>query len=272
MLGILFLFLAVAARGGSLELATELMSEGNWTGARREALRELAFHPDDERALLLAATAGLRLAAADHNVDETSALVVLAHLAKEATGREVRLMAGYEVGRARWAQGDPAGAWQAYADVFQQASDRETLLRSGCALFLLRRENELLGTDQPALLSQLATCRNLWSFELRDEVRVGKVEEKSKLSARPGEWIVAFYRSQIGPAIGHRCSLQPSCSTYFLEASRKHGLLGVPLIADRLVREPGVVSSAERPVDVNGSVRYADPLSDHVRSAKESAP
>ena len=262
----------VPVRGDTLELAVELMGEGNWKGARREALRELAFHPEDERALLLAATAGLRQAEASPSHDAKPASSVLAHLAKEAAGREVRLMAGYELGRARWAQGDLAGAWQAYADVFQQAPDRETLLRSGCALFLLRREDETLGADQPALLNQLATCRNLWSFELRDEVRAGNVEKKSRLAARPGEWIVAFYRSQIGPAIGHRCSLQPSCSTYFLDASRQHGLLGVPLIADRLVREPGVVSAAAHPVPVNGTIRYADPLSDHVRTAKESAP
>jgi putative component of membrane protein insertase Oxa1/YidC/SpoIIIJ protein YidD len=145
-------------------------------------------------------------------------------------------------------------------------------VRSGCALFLLRRDDAQLGADQPALLSQLATCRDLWSFELRDEVRPGPPARNAKWTGRPGAWIVSFYRRQIGPAIGHRCSLQPSCSAYFLEASQQHGLLGVPLIADRLVREPGVVSAAERPVDVNGSVRYADPLTDHVRTAKESAP
>ena len=80
----------------------------------------------------------------------------------------------------------------------------------------------------------------------------------------PGQWIVKFYRAQIGPAIGSRCDLRPSCSEYFLQASRAHGLLGIALMADRFVREPSVVSAKEQPVTLpDGHVRYADPLSGH---------
>jgi len=80
----------------------------------------------------------------------------------------------------------------------------------------------------------------------------------------PGELIVSFYRSQIGPAIGNRCTLEPSCSTYFLQACRKYGWLGFPMIGDRLLREPGVVKAGEKPVLVNGTWRYSDPIEDHM--------
>ncbi|MBU4211860.1 MAG: membrane protein insertion efficiency factor YidD [Verrucomicrobia bacterium] len=79
----------------------------------------------------------------------------------------------------------------------------------------------------------------------------------------PGQWGIAFYRSQIRPALGERCSLCPNCSEYSRQAFQKHGVLGLALTADRFFREPSVVASAEYPVDVNGKWYYTDPLSDH---------
>lgn len=75
--------------------------------------------------------------------------------------------------------------------------------------------------------------------------------------------VISFYRRFVGPAIGARCALEPSCSRYFLEASRKHGLLGLPMVADRFVREP-VESASDRLVRrPDGSWRHSDPVSDH---------
>lgn len=76
--------------------------------------------------------------------------------------------------------------------------------------------------------------------------------------------VVGFYRFAIRPAIGSRCALEPSCSQYFVLASRKHGWLGVPMTADRFVREP-VVSAPDRPWVRNaaGQWRHPDPVEDH---------
>ena len=76
--------------------------------------------------------------------------------------------------------------------------------------------------------------------------------------------VVGFYRAFVGPAIGARCALEPSCSRYFLLAARKHGLLGVPMTADRFVREP-VVSAPDRPWvrNADGAWRHPDPVEDH---------
>ncbi len=76
--------------------------------------------------------------------------------------------------------------------------------------------------------------------------------------------VVGFYRTFVGPAIGSRCVLEPSCSRYFLQASRKHGLLGVPMTADRFVREPNA-SAPDRPwvKTASGEWRHPDPVEDH---------
>lgn len=75
--------------------------------------------------------------------------------------------------------------------------------------------------------------------------------------------VIGFYRKNIGPAIGQRCQLHPSCSEYMLQASRRHGWLALPLIADRLVREPGVAARAEVPLQAGDAIRFADPVEDH---------
>lgn len=248
----------------SLALATELYQEGDWPAARREALRALVAQPDNEAALMLSADCALR-------IDPSSELSrsTLDHLSVHAADPALRARAAYRVGQAYWGVGDLSSAWTAYARAFQGASDRALFLQSGCALFLLQRENSQLGADNPALLQQLATCRNLWNFDLRDEVRVTRIDKKQSSKGRPAAGIVAFYRTQIRPAIGHRCSLEPSCSEFFLQASRTHGWLGLPLIGDRLVREPGVVQAAAEPVDRNGVTHYRDPLINHTDWLKD---
>lgn len=257
--GILFCWLLAASAGAdTLPLAEELFAEGAWADARREAQRALAADPQQDGALLLAAVSTLHLTPSD-----PAARATLDHLGREGTAPDLRALASYELARVRWADGDTAGAFDTYARAFQAATNRELFLRSGCALFLLRQEDRMLGEDDPALLQQLASCRNLWRWELRDEVRVRPGDAGRSLAARPGEWMVALYRRQIRPAIGHRCSLQPSCSEYYLQAGRKHGWLGAPLLGDRLVREPGVVAAAERPVQAGEITLFKDPLDDH---------
>lgn len=75
--------------------------------------------------------------------------------------------------------------------------------------------------------------------------------------------VVWFYRSFIGSAIGNRCALYPSCSRYFLEACRKHGWLGVPLMTDRFVREPVESVKDEWVLDPAGHWKHPDPVEAH---------
>lgn len=75
--------------------------------------------------------------------------------------------------------------------------------------------------------------------------------------------IVWFYRTCVGPAIGSRCALYPSCSQYFLDACRKHGWLGIPLMTDRFVREPVESVKDEWVLDPRGHWKHPDPVEDH---------
>jgi putative component of membrane protein insertase Oxa1/YidC/SpoIIIJ protein YidD len=84
-----------------------------------------------------------------------------------------------------------------------------------------------------------------------------------RIWSAPSDGVVAVYRRWIAPGIAQRCSLEPSCSQYFLEAGRRHGLLAFPLQADRFVREPAVVKEAARPVPSFGGTRCEDPVGDH---------
>lgn len=249
-----FAFACLPASAGT-RLALELVEQGDLLAARREAARAVQRNPGDDRALLLAAEIALSM-----RPEEESARRVVVHLSETAGETGVRARAAYLAGRSYWNIGDRGQAWRYFSAAFRSAEDRELFLRSGCALFLLRREDGRLGEEEVALLQQLASCRNLWTFELRDDVRP---RSQRKARGGPAAWIVGFYRAQIGPAIGHRCVLDPSCSEYFLQASRAHGWLGVPMIGDRLVREPGVVQAAEKPVERNGMIRFRDPVENH---------
>jgi putative component of membrane protein insertase Oxa1/YidC/SpoIIIJ protein YidD len=254
--GALFSFVAaVACAQADVRLAAELAANGDWTAARREALRAVTADPQNDVALLLAAEIALQIDARNE-----SGRRVLAHLSEVSPDKSVAARAAYIAGGSYWHAGDARAAWPFFARAFRTAEDRSLFLRSGCALFLLREQDKRLGADDPDLLLQLAACRDLWTFELRAEVRPDAAPARR---ARPAEWIVGFYRAQIAPAIGHRCSLDPSCSEYFLQAGRAHGWLGVPLIGDRLIRESGVVQAAESPIERDGRTLFQDPLELH---------
>lgn len=85
------------------------------------------------------------------------------------------------------------------------------------------------------------------------------------LGALPVRIMVGFYRGFVGPVLGHRCILEPSCSRYSLQAARERGWLGLPMTGDRLIREPSVVAARERVViNSQGEIRIADPVTDHI--------
>lgn len=77
------------------------------------------------------------------------------------------------------------------------------------------------------------------------------------------QWPVRFYQTQIGPAIGQRCSMHPSCSAYCAEALRRYGWIGIPMTTDRLVRETDHVNYRLQPVWINGEERYYNPVDAH---------
>ena len=95
------------------------------------------------------------------------------------------------------------------------------------------------------------------------EAPAGASRRRTSLTGWPAVAVIRFYQTQIRTALGRRCSMQPSCSAYALEACRRYGFVGVAMAADRLVREPDHVSRHRNPVSVQGETRFADPVDDH---------
>jgi len=72
---------------------------------------------------------------------------------------------------------------------------------------------------------------------------------------------IIFYRKYISGADGDRCPMHPSCSTYSLEAFKKHGLLkGWIMTCDRLLRCGRNEVKLSPPITARGKTRTYDPL------------
>lgn len=165
-----------------------------------------------------------------------------------------------------------SGSFDGLSRAFLVAEDPLVFRISGCALDILFGRDPELAAANPDLAWQVALASGSWSRRDFDDaaglVGMAPAGEEGKTGGGIGGWlsrrVVGFYRLFVGPAIGNRCALEPSCSAYFTEASRRHGILGVPMTADRFVREP-VASAPGRPLVRNpaGLWRHPDPVSDH---------
>ena len=162
-----------------------------------------------------------------------------------------------------------SGLFEGFAEAFRTARDPRVFRVAGCALSRAFAADPALAAAHEDLAERVALCEGSWSEADRaDAARLARAEAAPAPRGGVGGWlarrVVGFYRAFVGPAIGARCALEPSCSRYFLLAARKHGLLGVPMTADRFVREP-VVSAPDRPWvrNAEGAWRHPDPVEDH---------
>ena len=256
-----------AGVGVALRLAEELFAEGDWGAARVECWRvvEGAGREEAVRARVLAAICMLRLSDDAAGAVAGEARRVLAGVWRdEGVALEVRCLAAYEAGRAEWAAGERAAAVGGLKFAWESTGDIPLFWRAGASLYVLLRGDGELRRQEAWAWFALQSCRDAWPPVVwRDAGRPARGRGVSVFSL-PGRAVVGFYRAMISPAIGARCDLEPSCSEYFKQASGAHGLLGIPMMADRFVREPSVVSARERPVVMpDGRIRYADPLGAH---------
>lgn len=239
-------------------LWASLFDEHAWAECRREALRAA---PEDPRAAVMADICLLRLRAPE----ASGALGRLQSVAQDEQ-HPAAPTAALEVGRHHLQHQRTVEAWPWFAQALVSTNDPDEFVEAGSALaWIGMRHRELLRSN-PSLADQLASGRMLWTPDRLRAIAPGS--KSGGLFARLARWparaIVGLYRSAIRPAIGSRCNLEPGCSAYFLEASRRHGLTGIPMLADRLVREPGVNARGEYPVSMpSGTIRYADPIEDH---------
>jgi putative component of membrane protein insertase Oxa1/YidC/SpoIIIJ protein YidD len=259
MTGILFLVLTARLFAADLSLAEQFFQEGNWAECILESQRTLFQSPSNETALLLHATATLHAGSTNCG----AALSNLLYLSSQATLPEHRAQAASSAAWIQLRQNRLQEAWNLAEMAFLTATSSPVFFSSGALLLHLMREHPAYAKPSAPLRLQLEACAPTLSEVAPPAQGAFTPAKSTSLLAQPGKWIVAFYRSTIRPAIGARCSLTPSCSEYFLQASYTHKLLGIPMIADRLVREPGEVNYGHHPVDINGVTFYEDPLKNH---------
>jgi putative membrane protein insertion efficiency factor len=71
---------------------------------------------------------------------------------------------------------------------------------------------------------------------------------------------ITFYQNYISPEIGDRCQMYPSCSSYALQAIKKHGcLIGSVMTSDRLIHEANETDHAPL-IETKEGLRYYDPV------------
>ena len=62
--------------------------------------------------------------------------------------------------------------------------------------------------------------------------------QKKKNPGNPGAWLAAFFRDHLSAVDGDRCPSLPTCSSYSVQAFKKHGfLMGWLMTVDRLIHE-----------------------------------
>jgi hypothetical protein len=74
---------------------------------------------------------------------------------------------------------------------------------------------------------------------------------------------ITIFQEYISVVDGDRCPMKPTCSTYALQAIKKHGFfIGAMMTADRLIHESDEIRYA--PAIIQGeSVRFHDPVSNN---------
>jgi len=255
--GILFCFLLAPAAHANPTLAAQLFQEADWRACAQESRRTLLQNPSDETAQLLAACATHRLGRRN-----TPLFISLQQLAFQCRDPRIRSRAALELGLLYYQTKQTEAATKAAVQAFMETTEAPVFIASGDLLGLLLKAKH--GTALPPHVAmQLKTYSAMPTHETPPEIANLRPDKNPSIFSWPVRGITAFYRRAIRPAIGSRCSLHPSCSEYFTQAGRRHGLLAFPMIADRLVREPGVVNQGAYPVQVNMKTYYCDPVEDH---------
>jgi hypothetical protein len=86
-------------------------------------------------------------------------------------------------------------------------------------------------------------------------------QEKAQSSTNPGIWFIDIYRDYISPVGWHNCPSFPTCSSYALQAFKKHGFfIGWMMTVDRLIHEGQEERSVSPLIYSTGTWKFDDPV------------
>lgn len=77
----------------------------------------------------------------------------------------------------------------------------------------------------------------------------------------PGMWLISIFKDHISKVDGDRCPSVPTCSTYSVQAFKKHGfLIGWMMTVDRLIHEGKAETTVSPLIHTIGGVKIYDPV------------
>ena len=98
-----------------------------------------------------------------------------------------------------------------------------------------------------------------WEDEIHPQRQ--DVSNADKSDQNMGSLLVSFYRDHISPIDGSQCPSQPSCSSYSIQAFKKHGFfIGWMLSIDRLLHEGSEETKVSPLVFIDGEWKILDPV------------
>ena len=105
----------------------------------------------------------------------------------------------------------------------------------------------------------LSTCVILITLFLTPGIQRAWGEEDSPSS--PFIWVLKAYQETISPVDGGRCPSVPTCSSYSIEAFKKHGFfIGWMMTVDRLIHEGREEASVSPFLFSEGKWKLYDPV------------
>ncbi len=99
-------------------------------------------------------------------------------------------------------------------------------------------------------------------WERWEHVSRTPLPEKTRSIFLPALWMIRLFQIFVSPVDGPSCDFTPTCSSYGLQAVRKHGLiLGVPMTTERIVRNHHPDNPLRYPLEEReGELYYLDPV------------
>ena len=107
--------------------------------------------------------------------------------------------------------------------------------------------------------ANLGPRENVWGDEYPSSTTSSPPQEQS--SDSPGIWLLNIYRDHISAVDGDRCPSVPTCSSYAVQAFKKHGFfIGWMMTVDRLIHEGQEERSVSPLIYRNGTRKLYDPV------------
>lgn len=112
-----------------------------------------------------------------------------------------------------------------------------------------------------AALFMILLCDPAFSVDKKTQKSLSDTSRAADGGFNPGSWLISLYRDHISAVDGDRCPSIPSCSSYSVQAFKKHGfIMGWFMTVDRLIHEGRDEERVSPVIYFRGKWKIYDPL------------